>query len=182
MTVRRSDGRDPLPRRANHVVLRRLAPSDLRAFQEYRRDPVIGQYQGWTLKSDAEASEFLAAMSTAPLLQPGTWCQIGVAGPDGMDLTGDIGLFLAADGREAQIGISLRRESQGHGIATAAVREAINLIFEQTRVDRVLGIADARNLRSIRMLQRAGMSMIESRKTLFREEPCIEHVYAISRP
>lgn len=172
---------DFLPRCANDVVLRRLVPSDLPAFQAYRRDPVIGQYQGWTVKSDAEASEFLAAMSTAALLQPGVWCQIGVADRHGMSLIGDIGLFLTSDGREAQIGISLRRESQGRGIATAAVREAINLLFGKTFVDRVVGIADARNLRSIRMLQRVGMHMIESRETLFREEPCVEHIYAISR-
>src|SRR5258706_13351324 len=93
-------------------------------------------------------------------------------------LIGDVGLFLAEDGREAEVGFTLRRESQGRGLATAAVRESIALVFEQTDVERVLGITDMRNLASIRLLQRVGMAMIESRGSKSGDEPCIEHVYA----
>ena len=120
-------------------------------------------------------------MSTAELLQPGRWSQIGIADPDGLMLIGDIGLFLAADGRDAEIGITLRRQSQGRGMGTAAAREAISLVFERTNAERVLGIVDARNDRSIRLLQRVGMRMLESRGAACRDEPCIEHIYGISR-
>lgn len=171
---------DPLPRTADGTVLRRLAVSDLPAFQAYRSDSLLAQYQGWLPTSDAEASAFLARMSAAPLLQPGIWSQIGIASPAGF-LIGDIGLCLSADAHEAEIGITLSRQSQGRGLGTAAAQEAINLIFEHTNVERVLGIADARNVRSIRLLQRVGMRMLESRDTVFREEPCLEHVYVVSR-
>ena len=162
------------------VVLRRLQVSDLRAFQAYRSDPVVARYQGWKAQSDAEASAFLAEMRTAAFFQPGKWTQIGIAGGDG-HLMGDIGVLLARDGREAEIGFTLRRESQGHGHGTAAVRLAIDLIFEQTGARRILGITDARNLASVRVLQSVGMSMIESRGGITEDEPCIEHVYALSR-
>ena len=175
-------GADPLPRIANDVVLRRLAASDLSAFQRYRNDPLLGQYQDWTVKTDAEAEAFLAKMSVVKLLQPGAWTQIAIADVDGLGLIGDIGLLLRRDGDAAEIGFTLRRESQGRGIGTAAVREAINLVFEQTNAGRVLGIVDARNLESIRLLQRVGMSRAESRVALFRDEPCLEHIYTISRP
>lgn len=173
---------DPLPRFADGVVLRRLALSDLPVFQAYRNDPLLAKYQGWTAKSDTEASAFLNEMSAATLLQPGEWSQIGIADPDGLGLMGDIGLLLAHDGLEVEIGFTLRGESQGRGIAAAAVREAINLVFEQTNADRVLGITDARNLQSIRLLQRVGMQITGSRVAIFREEPCVEHIYAILRP
>jgi RimJ/RimL family protein N-acetyltransferase len=172
---------DPLPRIANDVVLRRLAVSDLPLFQAYRNDPLIARYQDWWPKSDEEASAFLTRMNATPLLQPGKWSQIGIADPDGLGLIGDIGLFLAGEGHEAEIGFALRRESQGRGMGAAAVREAIDLVFEQTNAGRVLGIADARNLPSIRLLQRVGMHMTESRDAILREEPCVEHIYAISR-
>jgi RimJ/RimL family protein N-acetyltransferase len=172
---------EPLPRFADDVMLRRLAVSDLPAFQAYRSDPLLARYQGWAPKSDAEAGAFLAEMSAATLLQPGMWSQIGIAEPDGLALIGDIGLFLACDGHEAEIGFTLRRQSQGRGIGAAAVREAINLVFEETDADRVVGITDARNLQSIRLLQRVGMHMIESRDAHFRGQPCVEHVYAILR-
>jgi RimJ/RimL family protein N-acetyltransferase len=172
---------DPLPRVAGKVVLRRLAASDLAAFQAYRHDALLGQYQGWSAISDAEATAFLDEMNSAPLLEPGEWSQIGIATSDSQTLIGDIGLFLASDGRHAEIGFTLRRESQGRGVATTAVREAINLVFEHTAVERVLGITDARNLRSIRVLERVGMHKSDSRSVLFRGEPCLEYVYAVAR-
>src|SRR5687767_8837014 len=147
---------DPLPRVVNGVMLRRLAVCDLAAFQTYRLDPVVGQYQGWSATSDAEATSFLAKMSAVQLFQPGSWSQIAVASTSNPVLIGDIGLFLASDGHHAEIGFTLRRESQGRGIATTAVREAINLLFEHTNVGRVLGITDARNVPSIRALERVG--------------------------
>jgi [ribosomal protein S5]-alanine N-acetyltransferase len=172
---------DPLPRIANGVVLRRFAASDLAAFQAYRHDAVLGQYQGWSATSDSDATALLAEMRIATLLQPGTWSQIGIAEFNGQAIIGDIGLFLASDGRHAEIGFTLGRESQGHGIATIAVREAINLVFEHTEAEQVRGITDARNLPSIRLLERVGMHSTESRGAVFRGEACLEHVYAVSR-
>lgn len=172
---------DPLPRFAGGAVLRRLSPADLAAFQAYRHDPVLGQYQGWSATSDAEASAFLIEMSLAPLFQPGEWCQIGIADAQTLDLIGDIGLFLADDGRQVEIGFTLAPQAQGRGLGTAAVREAINLVFERTEVERVIGITDARNSRSIRLLERVGMHWIETNNALFRGEPCVEHTYAILR-
>jgi len=131
--------------------------------------------------TDSEARSFLTEMSTTELLQPGIWSQIGIAEPDSLALIGDIGLLLATDGQHAEIGFTLRRQSQGYGIATTAVREAIHLVFAHTQADRALGITDARNLRSISLLERVGMRKMESYRATFRGEPCIELVYAVSR-
>jgi aminoglycoside 6'-N-acetyltransferase len=173
---------DPLPRYSDLAVLRRLDVSDLTVFQEYRHDPLITRYQDWYgTRTDAEASAFLAKMNTRELLQPGICSQIGIAEPDQLTLVGDIGLTLAADGKSAEIGYSIKPEAQGRGIGTAAVREIINLVFERTDAERVLGIVDPLNVRSIRLLERVGMCMIEVRSGIFRDAPCIDHVYAISR-
>ena len=170
----------PLPRNADGIVLRRLSPSDLAVFQSYRRDPDLGRYQGWTATSDDEAAVFLREVSTAPLLQAGAWSQIGIAGARTLELIGDIGLLLAADGRHVEIGFTLMPQAQGRGLGTAAVREAIILVFQMTAAERVLGITDARNLSSIRLLERVGMHRTGSRSALFRGDPCVEHIYAIS--
>ena len=162
-------------------MLRRLAVSDLAAFQAYRHDVVLGKYQGWSAASDAEAKSFLAEMNASELLRPGTWSQIAIADPASQALLGDIGLFLSSDGRHAEIGFTLRRELQGRGVATAAVREAINLVFEHTKAQKVLGITDTRNLPSIRLLERVGMHKAESRPAMFRGEACLEHVYVVLR-
>lgn len=173
---------DPLPRPAGDAVLRRLAPSDLAGFQAYRHDPRVGQYQGWTAEPDAQALRFLAEMGEGVLLQPGIWSQIGIADARTLQLVGDIGLLLAAGGREAEIGFSLARHAQGRGIGTAAVREAIALVFERTGAQQVIAITDARNLASIRLLERVGLRRVGSQHTLFRGEPCEELRYVLARP
>lgn len=172
---------DLLPRAGSGVILRRLAPSDLAEFQAYRQDPVVGQYQGWSATSDAQAAAFLREMNAAAACRPGEWFQLGIAQPQGSALVGDIGLRLSEDGREAEIGFTLRREAQGRGLATSAVQEAIRLVFECTAAERVIAITDARNVPSIRLLERIGMRRTGSRHEVFRGEPCIEHVYEMSR-
>lgn len=160
-------------------MLRRLAPEDLRAFQAYRHDIELGRYQGWAATSDDEAREFLGHMSKAKLLQPGVWCQIGIAESSSLDLIGDIGLLLAGNALQAEIGFTLRRQSQGHGLATLAVREVIGLIFEHTPAVKVVGISDVRNVSSIRLLERVGMRKVDTRSTTSRGKPCTEYVYAV---
>ncbi len=131
--------------------------------------------------SDEEANTFLDEMHARPLLTPGHWTQIGVADPATQCLIGDIGVFLDQNGRYAEVGFTLARQAQGRGVATAAVRSAVELIFNATAVDRVLGITDARNIASIRLLERVGMRRTGAQETVFRGDPCVEYVYAAFR-
>ena len=172
---------DPLPRSAGPVVLRRLAPSDLAAFQAYRQDAGLARYQGWVATPDEEALGFLGQMQGARLLQPGVWCQIGIAEADTDVLIGDMGLLLSSDATQAEVGFTLRRASHGRGLATAAVREAIALIFEHTPARRVTAAADARNAASIRLLERVGMRLLEMRDVEALGGGYAECVHAVDR-
>jgi RimJ/RimL family protein N-acetyltransferase len=172
---------DPLPRFGVGIALRRLAASDLAAFQAYRTDTELGRFQGWSAMPDAQAREFLEEMNKVPLFRPGEWAQIGIAEPAGLALIGDIGLFLAEDSRHAEIGFTLARPAHGRGLATMAVREAVQFVFQLTVVERVLGITDARNRASIGVLERVGMRKLEERSIVFRGESCVEYVYAVAR-
>ncbi len=172
---------DPLPRTADGVVLRRLCAEDLCAFQAYRHDPKLARFQGWAPTADKDARDLLIHMSKTKLLRPGIWCQIGIADPSTSDLIGDIGLILASDSANAEIGFTLRRESQGRGLATAAVIEAIKMIFEHTRAETIFGISDTRNVSSIRLLERVGMCKVNTQNVTTRGKPRTQHVYAVSK-
>jgi aminoglycoside 6'-N-acetyltransferase len=173
---------DPFPRPFELGVLRRLAVSDLAAFQAYRHDPEVGRYQGWSPLSDEDAVTFLASMAVAPVFEPGQWTQIGIVDAHTLALLGDIGLHLSADTLTLGIGFTLSRSAQGRGIATAAVREAIGLAFERTSIERVVGVTDTRNVASARLLHRVGMSLVASHDTVFKGARCIEDTYAVMRP
>lgn len=171
-----------LPRTFPGGRLRRLHPRDLADFQAYRKLPELARYQGWSPMFDAEALRFLEEMHCAARFAPGEWVQLGIAEPDSDTLVGDIGLYLAADGATGEVGFTLHPTFQGRGIATLAVREALQLFFSETAATHVLGITDERNLPSIRLLQRLGFVFVESRQAVFRGEPCTEWVAALHRP
>ena len=172
---------DPLPRGTGRIVLRRLELADLARFQAYRRDPDVGEFQGWEPQSDHEAARFIEVMNHMDLFPRGAWVQLGIADQYTDDLIGDVGICVSADGETAEIGFTVAARAQGSGLGTEAVREAIGLIFEHTDVSRVVAVIDERNMRAHRLALRAGFRKLESLSTVFRGQPCIEDVWAISR-
>jgi len=170
-----------LPRPFPGGCLRRLRASDLDAFQAYRSIPGLGRYQGWTPMSEEEALTFLTGMETDVFFQPGQWIQLGIAEPHTGILIGDIGLHLSDDSQTGEVGFTLTPSAQGRGIATAAVLEALLLLFTATPVSQVLGITDARNTPSIRLLERLGFRYQKTRDAIFRGEACVERVFILPR-
>ncbi len=171
----------PLPRALGRLVLRRLELADLHRFQSYRRDPVVGRYQGWEPQADHEAIRFIEEMSRLEPFPRGAWVQLGLAIGSTNDLVGDVGVCVDADDRRAEIGFTLARDAQGRGLGTEAVRGLIQFIFEQTGVSEVVALTDQRNLPAGGLLERVGMRKVESLRTVFRGESCVEHVWVISR-
>lgn len=181
MSTPATPGPEPLPRRGSCTVLRRLAATDLDAFQAYRHDAEVQRYQGWQPLQDSDAWAFIEEMAIAPLFHRGQWVQIGIADASDRALVGDIGVCISADGKSAEIGFTICRQSQGRGLGTDAVGQAIRLLFECTAAARIVGVTDSRNLASIRLLERVGMRRVATRHTVFNGEPCIEHSHAVSR-
>ena len=170
-----------LPREFSGGRLRRLRPADLDSFQAYRAIPELGRYQGWSPRSAADALQFLSEMNQARLFTPGEWVQLGIADPETDSLVGDIGLYLSEDASTGEVGFTLQPSTQGRGIAGHAVKEALQLLFTVTTVTRVLGVTDARNIPSIRLLERLGFECVETRRVIYRAEGCSEKVYSLSK-
>ena len=163
------------------MTLRRFSADDLAAFQAYRHDPEVGRWQGWTPMPDDTALAFLQEMATVALFQPGQWTQLAIADDDTGALLGDVGIHISADGREAELGFTLARAAQGRGLATAAVRAAIALVFAQTQVQCIHAQTDARNAACLRLLQRLGAPRVATLAAEFRGEPCTEHRHELAR-
>lgn len=166
---------DVLPFQTARTVIRRLNLDDLPIFFNYRADPDLGRYQGWTPEPLEETRAFLLKMSTAPLFLEGEWIQLAIANRADNRLIGDIGVCLRGD--HAEIGFTLERSAQGQGLATEALSVLVGHLL--TRVPRVIGIADERNVASMRLLERLGMRMTGREETIFRGEDCVEIQYEI---
>jgi RimJ/RimL family protein N-acetyltransferase len=170
---------DPLPWHSARLTLRRLRADDLPRFQAYRHDAEVGLYQGWKPVSDEEAGGFLAEMSEAPFGRLGEWLQIAIADAAGDLLLGDLGLFVAASGSEAEFGVTLASAAQGKGLAEEASRTLIDGLRAHTAVRRLVAITDTRNAPSARLLRRLGMKLEAETEAEFNGEPCREWHFAL---
>ena len=172
---------DPLPLTYGRILLRRLALADLSSFQAYRQDANVGRYQGWEPQSDRDAAQFITDMSGVALFPQGEWIQLAIADRRTNTLIGDLGICVAKDGTSAEVGFTLASAAQGKGLGTDAVKAAIRLTFDHASVAQIVAVTDARNLPALRLLERVGMRRDNTVAAMFRGEPCVEHVYAISR-
>lgn len=162
-------------------MVRLLARDDLEAFQAYRTDARLAVYQEWSPMSAPEATAFLAAMSAVTDLVPGDWIQLGIADAVSNELIGDIGLRLDADRHGTEIGFTLSSARHGQGLASEAVRTALDLVFTCAPIEEVRAVTDARNAASIRLLQRVGFSQVSERQAVARGERCTEYLYRARR-
>src|SRR3954468_4560709 len=99
-------------------------------------------------------------MRNAVLFTVGVWVQIGIADRATNALIGDIGICVAPGNETAEIGFTLRAQSQERGLGTDAVITAIQLIFAYTDVEQIVGMADVRNHASMRLMERVGMRKV----------------------
>lgn len=120
-------------------------------------------------------------MASVPLFAPGRWTQLGIADALTDRLIGDLGVHISADGRDAALGFTLARAAQGRGLASAAVRMAITLVFEQTAAERIHAQTDARNAACVRLLERLSRMPPQRIDATFRGVPCVELRYELAR-
>ena len=96
-------------------------------------------------------------------------------------LVGKIGLHHHADWNaedvKVEVGWLLARDSWGKGYATEGAAASLEDAFERVRLDRVLSIAHVENRRSVRVMERIGLSPV-GRTRWRRTDVCW---YAIDR-
>jgi RimJ/RimL family protein N-acetyltransferase len=145
--------------RSRRLILRTFLELDLEPFCAYRSDPEVAKYQSWEAPYPREkAAAFIHAMRAREPHEPGQWYQLAIVVRSTRLMIGDCALhILAEDPRQAEVAFTLAPRHQGHGYATEAVRCLLDYLFEELDLHRVIGICDARNERSARLLERIGM-------------------------
>lgn len=172
----------PLPWSWRRISLRRLDVDDLADFQAYRTDPEVARYQGWKIMDDEAARVFLAEMRTAFMFVRDQWFQLGIALRETQKLIGDVGVCVDSQRTSAEIGFTVNPRYQGQGLATEAVQEITSRTMQFGAVNKVVARPDARNERSIRLLERIGFEL-EGEATFHADDrEQRELIYARIRP
>lgn len=149
------------PIQTARLRLRRSSSEDAETISAYRSIPDIGRYQGWDRTDAPFLRHELDVMATRAPGEPG-WVQLTVELLEGGTLIGDVGMS-PADGEPGvlKVGYTIAPEHQGNGYATEAVRALISYGLSRLDAEIVRIYADADNLASIRVAEKAGLTLIE---------------------
>jgi len=140
----------------DRLVLRRFRPDDAETLAAYRSDPDVARYQSWDAPYPVRKARYaIESMAAADPAQPG-WFQYAVELTAERALIGDVGVNLHDNRMQAEIGYTVAPRWQGRGHATAAVRAVLDHLFRVQGLHRVSAECDARNLASVRLLERIG--------------------------
>lgn len=138
--------------------IRRFRLDDVPAIYAYRNDPEVARFQAWQLRSEEELRDFVVWLDASDPALPDSRFQFAVARREDDALLGDLYLGRqAGDPRQAELGYTFARQSQGQGFASEAVRGLLGYAFGQIGLHRVMAIADCENRASVALLERVGM-------------------------
>lgn len=165
------------------LIIRRFTPQDAATFSAYRSDPAVARYQSWEAPYSLEdARRFIEQTADEDPDTPGTWFQFAIVEQPTQRHIGDVAaLCVAHDPRLATIGFTLAADAQGQGYGTEAVTALLDYLFEHRAKHRVSATCDARNTRSVALLERVGMrrEAHHPRSAWWNGEWTDEYAYAV---
>lgn len=172
-----------LPLFSDRLVVRDLVLDDVQAMHAYASDPEVARYLFWGPNSFEETEASLASFVAAQEEMPRMIYELGIALPQDDRLIGALCLYLGdcQKRNDAEVGFVLHPDFWGRGYVTEAVRVLMGAAFETLGLRRIWATCDARNIASVRVLEKLGMrregTFKGSRKT---ESGWIdEHTYGV---
>jgi RimJ/RimL family protein N-acetyltransferase len=136
------------------LVLSPLTLEDAEQLFAYRSLPEVSRFQFFEPRSLDDARAFIRDDAESG------WCQLGMRIDSGSTLVGDIGFRLSDDpSPQAEIGVTLAPQHQGHGFALEAVRALIGHLFAELGVHRAFASIDPGNEPSLALFERVGMRL-----------------------
>jgi RimJ/RimL family protein N-acetyltransferase len=135
-----------------------LNPSDANALFNYRSDAKVALFQSWIPESVDDARAFIIRNVSIPFGQNNSWYQLAIRSMDADQLLGDLGVhFVADDGHQVEIGLTIAPAHQRQGFGTLAVVALLDYLFAVLNKHRVFASVDPRNEASLALLRSVGM-------------------------
>jgi RimJ/RimL family protein N-acetyltransferase len=140
------------------LLLREFVAEDAAAFYRLNSNPLVVRYTGDPgVKSVEEAREGLLARPIADYLKYGFGRWACVFKNNG-EIIGFAGLKYLDDLKEVDLGYRFLPEYWGIGLATEASRAVLADGFGRLGLTRIIGLVEPANVRSVRVLEKLGMT------------------------
>jgi RimJ/RimL family protein N-acetyltransferase len=119
----------------------------------------VARYLYWEPRTDEESRSALVRYASRTALEKeGDGLVLGVVWPEVDRLVGQVNLqWLSSEHQTGEVGFIVNPEFGGRGIAAEAAGVMLRLGFEDLGLHRIIGRCDARNLASVRVMERLGM-------------------------
>ncbi|MCK4511309.1 GNAT family N-acetyltransferase, partial [bacterium] len=139
------------------LILREFRRDDQESVHEYAVDPEVYRYMPWGPNTEDETSAFVERAVASRHRDPRLHFELAVTLREAGRLIGGAGIRAADECfRTADMGYCLRRDAWGRGLATEAAAGLIEFGFSQLGVHRIWATCDTGNVRSARVLEKAG--------------------------
>jgi RimJ/RimL family protein N-acetyltransferase len=147
------------PLQTERLLLRPFVASDFVALYSYRSRPDVARFLYWDPESENEVRTALAKrMASTAIDSEGDVLALAAVLKTTDELIGDFILqWLSEEHRLGEIGFIIHPDHHGHGYATEAGLVLLRIAFEDLKLHRVIGRAEARNTASARVLEKLGM-------------------------
>ncbi|MBC7773632.1 MAG: GNAT family N-acetyltransferase [Pyrinomonadaceae bacterium] len=168
------------------LCVRMFRQDDAAALAEYRSDPEVARYVPWGPPYSIEkASDMIGRMAGRDFYNCGdTGLNMAVERHSDHQLIGEAMIkHDHGDPRQGIIGYALARKFHGRGFGAELTRGLIDRFFAAEESHRATAYCDARNIASIRVLEKVGMRLeAEFRRGVFAKGEWVdERVYALLR-
>ncbi|HJP80432.1 MAG TPA: GNAT family protein [Pseudonocardiaceae bacterium] len=168
------------------LLLRPYAETDLAALADIYRRPEVVRYLYEEPRSTEKMRELIKdRLGKVALEKGGDSLSIVVALKEdpGTAIGTATLLWVSEEHAQGEVGYTLHPDHQGKGYATEITRTLVDLGFRDTKLHRIIGRLDGRNLASARVLEKAGMRkeahLVENE--FVKGEWTDEAIYAILR-
>lgn len=139
---------------SERILLRPIESRDNEQVFSYRSDAVTNKYQGFVPKTLEDVNNFIAKLP-AKINQPDSWFQFVIIDKKSKMVIGDIGIhFIGDDGFQCELGCTLSKYFHGKGLATEAMKNTIDYLFNSLNKHRLICSVDPNNSVSIKLLGR----------------------------
>lgn len=144
----------PVRMQSAQVVLRKVEPADDTALFAAASDPEVVRFMDWP--KVLHLADVSARLQQADARwSSGEEYQWAIVDPQSGDVVGTIS--CRRRGHAVDFGYFLRRSAWGQGLASAAAGLVVSWLRSEPSVRRIWATTDARNERSIRILERLGL-------------------------
>jgi RimJ/RimL family protein N-acetyltransferase len=150
--------------------LRPLGPENLDDLARLFADPAVTRYLGGGLTRTREQTAALLPDVVAHWGQRGYGIWAVLDRETGTFL-GRCGLRFLDDVGEVELLYTFQQAFWGHGYATEAALASVRFAFEQTRLGRLIALADPEHVRSRRVMEKVGMRL--EKEAPFRSLPTV---------